>query len=69
MEKLATMKMSLTELCRMNPDSPAKCREVTVKKKRVEIYGMILLGRAPPLMMLTALASVPSSYVSQTAHA
>ena len=31
-------KMSLTELCRMNPD---RCREVTVQKKRVETFRNI----------------------------
>ena len=42
-------KMGLTALCRVNPAftvaCPVKCREVTVKEKRVEtfrkIYGMV----------------------------
>ena len=37
-------KMSLTELCRVNPESPVKCREVTVKKKRVETFRNIRYG-------------------------
>ena len=54
--------ISLTGLCRVNPAftvCPVKCREVTVKKKRVETFrnirygdGRIYIGRAgasPPL--------------------
>ena len=39
-------KMSLTELCRENPHivCPMKCREVTVKKKRVETFRNIRYG-------------------------
>ena len=37
-------KMSLTGLCRVNPAftvCPVKCREVTVKKKRVGTFSMV----------------------------
>ena len=39
--------MSLTGLCRVNPAftvCPVKCREVTVKKKRVETFRNIRYG-------------------------
>ena len=44
-------KMSLTGLCRVNPTftvCPVKCREVTVKKKRVETFRNIRYVQHPP---------------------
>ena len=66
-------KMCLTGLCRVNPACtmcPAKCREVTVKKKHVETFrnirypvGRILLGERERAHLVLQLGRAVCLYI------